>query len=70
MLMKHINYLIIHGIQTIIYIVLSILMGIIRDKNINDKLFNAFFGFCVVASIICVIIWITVLIIDWSNRDE
>lgn len=66
--MKRINYLVVHAIQTIIYILLAIIMTIIKPANEHDKIFIAFYGFLVVISIVCIIVLI--IVIFWSNRDE
>lgn len=68
MLMKRINYLVVHTIQTIIYILLAIIMTIIKPANEHDKIFMAFYGFLVVISIVCILVLITVMF--WSKSDE
>ena len=68
--MRRTRYLMLHGIQTIIYIILAILMTAIRDKNIEDPLFAVFHGFSVVMALICVIIWIVILLVNRGDNDE
>ena len=68
--MKHIKYWIIHAIQTGIYTVLLILMSCIKDKNSDDKVFMAFYGFLVVAVMVCVFVAIVAMCIRGDNDEE
>lgn len=68
--MKHTKYWIIHAIQTGIYTVLLILMSCIKDKNSDDKVFMAFYGFLVVTVMICVFIAIVAACIRGNNDEE
>ena len=68
--MKHTRYWIIHAIQTGIYTLLLILMSYIKDKNSNDKLFMAFYGFLVVAVMVCVFIAIIAACIRGDDDEE
>lgn len=67
--MKHTRYWIIHAIQTGIYTLLLILMSYIKDKNSNDKLFMAFYGFLVVAVMVCVFIAIIAACIRGDDEE-
>lgn len=70
MLMKHTKYFIIHAIQTGIYSVLLLLMSCVKDKNSNDKVFMAFYGFLTVAVTICVFVAIIAMCIRGDDNDE
>ena len=70
MLMKHTKYWIIHAIQTGIYTILLILMSCIKDKNNDDKLFMAFYGFLVVAVMICGLVAIIAMCIRGDDDEE
>jgi uncharacterized membrane protein YhaH (DUF805 family) len=68
--MKHTKYWIIHAIQTGIYTILLILMSCIKDKNSDDKLFMAFYGFLTVAVMVCVLIAIIAVCIRGNDDEE
>lgn len=68
--MKHTKYWIIHIIQTGIYTLLLILMSCIKDKNSDDKVFMAFYGFLVVAVMVCVFVAIVAACIRGDDDEE
>ena len=68
--MKRTKYLIIHAIQTGIYSVLLILMSCIKDKNNDDKVFMAFYGFLIVAVMVCVFIAIVAACIRGDDDEK
>ena len=68
--MKHTKYWIIHAIQTGIYTILLILMSCIKDKNNDDKLFMAFYGFLTVAVMVCGLIAIIAACIRGDDDEE
>jgi uncharacterized membrane protein YhaH (DUF805 family) len=68
--MKRTKYLIIHAIQTGIYSVLLILMSCIKDKNSDDKLFMAFYGFLTVAVMVCILIAIIAMCIRGDDDEK
>ena len=68
--MKRTNYIIIHAIQTAIYLLLVIAMSFIKDKNSEDKIFMAFYGFLIIAVIVCVFILLTALYIRGDDDEE
>lgn len=68
--MKRTKYLIIHAIQTAIYLLLAIAMSFIKDKNSNDKMFMAFYGFLIVAVIVCGVILAVALCIRGDDDEE
>jgi uncharacterized membrane protein YhaH (DUF805 family) len=67
--MKRTKYLIIHAIQTGIYSILLILMSCIKDKNSDDKVFMAFYGFLIVTVMVCVFVAIVAMCIR-GDDDE
>ena len=66
--MKRTKYIIIHSIQTAIYLLLTILMTIIKPQNKTDNVFMAFYGFLVVVSLVC--IFVLIMSIFWSGSDD
>ena len=68
--MKRTKYLIIHAIQTGIYSILLILMSCIKDKNSDDKVFMAFYGFLVIAVMVCIFVAIVAMCIRGDNDEE
>ena len=68
--MKRTKYLIIHAIQTGIYSILLILMSCIKDENSDDKVFMAFYGFLVVAVMVCVFVAIIAMCIRGDDDEE
>ena len=70
MLMKRTNYIIIHAIQTAIYLVLTIAMSFIKDKNSDDKMFMAVYGFLIIATTICVFILAIALCTRGDDDEE
>ena len=68
--MKRTRYIIIHAIQTAIYLLLAIAMSFIKDKNSDDKMFMAFYGFLIVAVIVCGVILAVVLCIRGDDDEE
>lgn len=68
--MKHTKYIIIHAIQTAIYLLLAIAMSFIKDKNSDDKVFMAFYGFLIVAVIVCGVILAVALCIRGDDDEE
>lgn len=68
--MKRTNYIMIHAIQTIIYLVLAIAMGFIKDKNSDNKVFMAFYGFLIAATIICVFVLVIAICIRGDDDEE
>lgn len=70
MLMKRTNYIIIHAIQTAIYLVLTIVMHCIKDKNADDKVFMAGYGFLIIATTICVFILAIALCTRGDDDEE
>ena len=68
--MKHTKYWIIHAIQTGIYTLLLILMSCIKGKNSDDKLFMAFYGFLIVAVMVCVFVAIIAACIRGDDDEE
>lgn len=68
--MKRTKYLIIHAIQTGIYSILLILMSCIKDKNSDDKVFMAFYGFLVVTVMVCVFVAIVAMCIRGDDDEE
>ena len=70
MLMKRTNYIIIHAIQTAIYLVLTIAMSFIKDKNSDDKMFMAVYGFLIIATTLCVFILLIALCTRGDDDEE
>ena len=70
MLMKRTNYIIIHAIQTAIYLVLTIAMSFIKDKNSDDKMFMAVYGFLIIATTLCVFILAIALCTRGDDDEE
>lgn len=70
MLMKRTNYIIIHAIQTAIYLLLVIAMSFIKDKNSEDKIFMAGYGFLIIATTICVFILLIALCTRGDDDEE
>lgn len=68
--MKRTKYWIIHAIQTGIYTLLLILMSCIKDKNSDDKLFMAFYGFLTVTVMVCVFIAIIAMCVRGDDDEE
>ena len=68
--MKRTNYIIIHAIQTAIYLVLTIVMHCIKDKNSEDKIFMAGYGFLIIATTICVFILLIALCTGGDDDEE
>ena len=68
--MKRTNYIIIHAIQTAIYLVLAIAMSFIKDKNSDDKMFMAVYGFLIIATTLCVFILLIALYIRGDDDEE
>lgn len=68
--MRHTKYWIIHAIQTGIYTLLLILMSCIKDKNSDDKLFMAFYGFLIVTVMVCVFVAIIAACIRGDDDEE
>lgn len=68
--MKRTRYIIIHAIQTAIYLLLAIAMSFIKDKNSDDKMFMAFYGFLIVAVIVCGVILAVALCIRGDDDEE
>lgn len=68
--MKRTKYLIIHAIQTGIYSVLLILMSCIKDQNSDNKVFMTFYGFLVVAVMVCVFVAIVAMCIRGDDDEE
>lgn len=68
--MKRTNYIIIHAIQTAIYLVLTIAMSFIKDKNSDDKMFMAVYGFLIIATTLCVFILAIALCIRGDDDEE
>ena len=68
--MKRTNYIIIHAIQTAIYLVLTIAMSFIKDKNSEDKMFMAVYGFLIIATTLCVFILAIALCIRGDDDEE
>lgn len=68
--MKRTNYIIIHAIQTAIYLVLTIVMHCIKDKNSEDKIFMAGYGFLIIATTICVFILAIALCTRGDDDEE
>ena len=66
--MKRTKHIIIHSIQTAIYLLLTILMTIIKPQNETDNVFMAFYGFLVVVSLVC--IFVLIISIFWSGSDD
>lgn len=70
MLMKRTNYIIIHAIQTAIYLLLVIAMSFIKDKNSEDKIFMAGYGFLIIATTICIFILLIALCTRGDDNEE
>lgn len=68
--MKRTNYIIIHAIQTAIYLVLTIAMSFIKDKNSDDKMFMAVYGFLIIATTLCVFILLIALCTRGDDDEE
>ena len=68
--MKRTNYIIIHAIQTAIYLVLTIAMSLIKDKNSDDKMFMAVYGFLIIATTLCVFILAIALCTRGDDDEE
>ena len=68
--MKRTKYLIIHAIQTGIYSVLLILMSCIKDQNSDNKVFMTFYGFLVVAVMVCVFVAIVAMCIRGDDDEK
>lgn len=68
--MKRTNYIIIHAIQTAIYLVLVIAMSFIKDKNSDDKMFMAVYGFLIIATTLCVFILLIALCTRGDDDEE
>ena len=68
--MKRTNYIIIHAIQTAIYLVLTIAMSFIKDKNSDDKMFMAVYGFLIIATTICIFILVISLCVRGDDDEE
>ena len=68
--MKRTNYIIIHAIQTAIYLVLTIAMSFIKDKNSEDKMFMAVYGFLIIATTLCVFILAIALCTRGDDDEE
>lgn len=68
--MKRTNYIIIHAIQTAIYLVLTIAMSFIKDKNSDDKMFMAVYGFLIIATTLCVFILAIALCTRGDDDEE
>ena len=68
--MKRTNYIIIHAIQTAIYLLLAIAMSFIKDKNSEDKIFMGFYGFLIIAVIVCVFILLIALYTRGDDDEE
>ena len=66
--MKRTKYIIIHSIQTAIYMLLTMIMTIIKPQNETDKVFMVFYGFLVVVTLICIFILAVSML--WSGSDE
>ena len=70
MLMKRTRYIIIHAIQTTIYLLLVIAMSFIKDKNSEDKVFMGFYGFLIIAVMVCVFILLIALCTRGDDDEE
>ena len=68
--MKRTKYIIIHAIQTAIYLVLTIVMRCIKDKNSEDKIFMGFYGFLIIAVMVCVFILLIALCTRGDDDEE
>lgn len=68
--MKRTNYIIIHAIQTAIYLVLTIAMHCIKDKNNDNKMFMGVYGFLIIAVTVCVFILLIALCTRGDDDDE
>lgn len=68
--MKRTNYIIIHAIQTAIYLLLTIVMRCIKDKNVDDKVFMAGYGFLIIATTICIFILVISLCVRGDDDEE
>ena len=68
--MKRTNYIIIHAIQTAIYLLLTIVMRCIKDKNADDKVFMAGYGFLIIATTICIFILVISLCVRGDHDEE
>lgn len=68
--MKRTNYIIIHAIQTAIYLLLVIAMSFIKDKNSEDKVFMGVYGFLIIAVTVCVFILLIALCTRGDDDDE
>ena len=68
--MKRTKYIIIHAIQTAIYLVLTIVMRCIKDKNSEDKVFMGFYGFLIIAVTVCVFILLIALCTRGDDDEE
>ena len=68
--MKRTNYIIIHAIQTAIYLLLVIAMSFIKDKNSEDKIFMTFYGFLIIAVTVCVFILLIALCTGGDDDEE
>lgn len=70
MLMKRTKYIIIHAIQTVIYLLLAIALSFIKDKNSDNKMFMAFYGFLIVAVLVCGVMLAAALYIRGDDDEE
>ena len=68
--MKRTKYIIIHAIQTAIYLLLTIVMRCIKDKNADDKVFMAGYGFLIIATTICIFILVMSLCVRGDDDEE
>ena len=68
--MKRTRYIIIHAIQTAIYLLLAIAMSFIKDKNSEDKVFMAGYGFLIIATTICIFILVISLCVRGDDDEE
>lgn len=68
--MKRTRYIIIHAIQTAIYLLLTIVMRCIKDKNADDKVFMAGYGFLIIATTICIFILVISLCVRGDDDEE
>ena len=68
--MKRTKYIIMHAIQTAIYLLLTIVMRCIKDKNADDKVFMAGYGFLIIATTICIFILVISLCVSGDDDEE
>ena len=68
--MKRTKYIIMHAIQTAIYLLLTIVMRCIKDKNADDKVFMAGYGFLIIATTICIFILVISLCVRGDDDEE